>query len=393
MKIFEVKTKEEIKQFHFVNYLLNKENPYYIQPLEIIIEGEFDDFKKEKEIGNDFNRWILKNNENELIGRIVAFYNINYKTDGTNYKLGCIGFFECINNQSAANLLFDTAKKWLELFNVEAIDGPINFNNRNNWWGLLVEGFEKYPIFGSNFNPPYYQKLFENYGFKALYNQYYYGSKSSETPDVYRIRYERFLEKPKYTIEYLDFNKIDKYVNDYVKIYNAAWAQHHENKNVTFEQIYQNFVKLKHFINPSICNFAYYDGEPIGMYLNLPDLNKYIRNFKGKMNFINKIRFLINKKMDKNIKVVGLIFGVVPKFQALGIDSYMIYDIKLKMDKKFKHFEYEIGWTGDWNPRMLNIYKKVGASQTRRLITYRFIFDENKHPFELHPVLKYERVK
>jgi hypothetical protein len=37
---------------------------------------------------------------------------------------------------------------------------------------------------------------------------------------------------------------------------------------------------------------------------------------------------------------------------------------------------------------MVNIYKSLGGSQNRRMVTYRYIFD-NKHPFERHPVMEY----
>ena len=53
---------------------------------------------------------------------------------------------------------------------MEAMDGPINFGERDRWWGLVTEGF-KPPIYLMNYNPPYYQSLFENYGFKNFYNQ------------------------------------------------------------------------------------------------------------------------------------------------------------------------------------------------------------------------------
>jgi len=39
---------------------------------------------------------------------------------------------------------------------------------------------------------------------------------------------------------------------------------------------------------------------------------------------------------------------------------------------------------------MVNIYKSLGASQSRLMVTYRYIFDENKHPFERHPVMDYK---
>ena len=81
------------------------------------------------------------------------------------------GFFECINNHTAANLLFDTAKNWLQQRGMEAMDGPINFGERNAWWGLLVEGFTP-ATYQMNYSPPYYKQLFEDYGFKDYFQQY-----------------------------------------------------------------------------------------------------------------------------------------------------------------------------------------------------------------------------
>ena len=67
-------------------------------------------------------------------------------------------------------MLFDVAKSWLMKRGMEAMDGPINFGERDRWWGLVTEGF-KPPIYLMNYNLPYYQTLFENYGFKKFYNQ------------------------------------------------------------------------------------------------------------------------------------------------------------------------------------------------------------------------------
>ena len=58
-------------------------------------------------------RWLLKDKMINLIGRIAAFVNKKYKNKGDEQKTGGIGFFECINNQEAADMLFDVAKNWL----------------------------------------------------------------------------------------------------------------------------------------------------------------------------------------------------------------------------------------------------------------------------------------
>jgi hypothetical protein len=84
----------------------------------------------------------------------------------------------------------------------------------------------------------------------------------------------------------------------------------------------------------------------------------------------------------KRKKLIGLIFGVVPKYQALGIDSFLIQECGYYMQHKNWYDNYEMGWAGDWNPIMHNIYKSLGGTQSRRMVTYRYIFDETKNGFD-----------
>ena len=118
-------------------------------------------------------RWILKDDTHTVCGRIAAF--IDYKSASKNDQpTGGVGFFECINNYEAAAMLFDTSKHWLATNGMQAMDGPINFGERDKWWGLLVDGFDHEPNYCINYNPPYYKTLFEKYGFQTYFNQYTY---------------------------------------------------------------------------------------------------------------------------------------------------------------------------------------------------------------------------
>jgi hypothetical protein len=112
-----------------------------------------------------------------------------------------------------------------------------------------------------------------------------------------------------------------------------------------------------------------------------PDVNQYFKHFNGKFGLLEKLRLLWMKKRGTNKRLTGLAFGVVPKYQALGIDSFMIYECGLLVQNKGWYTQYEMGWAGDWNPKMINIYKSLNGVQSRRMITFRYLFDRNK-PFE-----------
>ena len=168
MHIVEVKTLADAKEFLQLPCAIYAQDETWVQPWNHDIDQVFDEKKNKFFRHGVCTRWILKNDADKTIGRIAAF--INNRTAKDN-RVGGIGFFECENNQAAASLLFDTAKQWLQLQDMTAMEGPINFGDRDKWWGLLIDGFT-HPTYGMNYNPVYYKQLFEQYGFKTYYEQY-----------------------------------------------------------------------------------------------------------------------------------------------------------------------------------------------------------------------------
>lgn len=391
MKIIEVNDINSQKEFIQVNIIVNKNTPNYIRPLDAEINEIFDKEKNKQYKYGTTNRWILKDVNGNLIGRIAAFISTKYINNGTDFATGGVGFFDCTNNQEAANLLFDTAKNWLQQQGMEAMDGPINFGERDKYWGLLVEGFDVEPIYGLPFNPKYYENLFGGYGFKNFYNQYWFAMKVDDNlPPKFQERHAKFKAKPDYSARHLNIKQLDKYANDFTTIYNAAWAQHGEAKTITVEETLTIFKTMKPILDERVLWFAYYKDEPIAMFINIPDVNQFIKNFNGKFGLWQKLQLIWKKKTMKRQKLLGLVFGVVPKYQALGVDSFLIQECGYMMQNKGWYDSYEMGWAGDWNPRMYNVYKNLGGTQSRKMVTYRYIFDETKHPFERHPMMEYK---
>jgi len=387
MQVFEVTNKRLEDDFIKINVLMNSQNPKYIRPIDSEVRDVFNPKKNKAFKYGSAKRWILKDANGRPIGRIAAFVSSKYINKGDTYPVGCCGFFDCVDDQAAANLLFDTAKKWLQENGMEAMDGPVNFGERDKWWGLMVEGFEEEPMYGISFNPRYYEKLFEGYGFQNYYNQYYYTLEAYGTlGDKYRERHARFAAKPEYSALHVDKRNLPKFARDFSMVYNLAWAQHDEGKEISYEAALKLFNKMKPIMDESLVWFAYYKEDPIGMWINIPDLNQYFKYFDGKFGLWQKLQLLRLQKTKPSRKINGLAFGIVPKYQALGIDAFMIYSGTLVIRKEGKYDVIEMGWGGDWNPRMLGIYKALGGTQSRRMITYRYNFDRSR-PFERHPVV------
>ena len=169
MHTIEVADKHVIQQFLELPFSIYRNNAQWVCPLLNDIESVFDPKKNNFFSFGKCNRWILVDENNHTIGRIAAFVN-EKKAYKEEQPTGGCGFFECIDDQGAANMLFGQARTWLESHGMKAMNGPINFGENDMWWGLLVDGFTS-PFYGMNYNPPYYKALFESFGFTVKYEQ------------------------------------------------------------------------------------------------------------------------------------------------------------------------------------------------------------------------------
>ena len=386
MQLIPVSDKNLAKDFLQVPLIIYKDDPHFIRPLNKDINDVFDSKKNKAFRFGECNRWLLKDEDGNLIGRIAAFVNKKYRNKGDDQKTGGIGFFECINNQEAADMLFDVAKSWLMQRGMEAMDGPINFGERDRWWGLVVEGF-KPPIYLMNYNPPYYQALFENYGFKNFFNQVcWYLLLHTQLNEKFIEMNEKYSVDPDFKAAHIKKNQLEKFASDFCTVYNKAWASHEGNKQLKKEVALKMFQSMKPVMDEKLVWFVYYKNEPIAFWVNLPELNQIFKHFNGRFGLIEKLRFLWLKKKGMNDKFTGIVFGVVPEFHGKGIDYFMIMQGAKVIQSQTNYDELELQWQGDFNPKILNISKNIGARQSRLLTTYRYLFDRTKE-FKRHPIL------
>lgn len=385
MDLIEVGSPELAKAFLEVNVLINRGDPNYIRPLDKDINAVFDPKLNRALRHSETARWILRSAAGEPIGRIAAFVNKRYRTRGDSGPVGGIGFFDCIDDQAAADKLFDVAKHWLLQRGMEAMDGPINCGERDRWWGLLVEGFDP-PPYCMNYNPPYYQRLWETYGFQVFFNQICFSIKvDTRLQDKFYTRHAALSANPDISARHMEKSKLNQYAADFTTVYNKAWAGHGGMKELKLEQVIKMLKQMKPVMDEKIVWFAYHKGEPIALWVNLPDLNQWFKYLNGRFDLLAKLRFLWVKLTRPCNKFTGIAFGVVPEWQGAGVDSYMIVEGAKLIQGDGKYEDYEMQWIGDFNPKMINIATSLGTYRSRRLVTYRYLFDQTK-AFTRHPI-------
>jgi hypothetical protein len=383
MNIILVSDKDTVKEFIRLPRYIYREDENWIAPLEKDISGVFDPARNPVLQHGEFARWILKDGK-KTIGRVAAF--INHKAvQAMDHPAGGMGFFDCVDNESAAFMLFDTARQWLESRGMKAMDGPINFGERDRFWGLLVKGFGP-PSYMEAYNPPYYRRFFEDYGFKVYFEQVTYKIRRE---DFSLGRFERIAErvthKPEYEFRHLEKGKLEKYAGDFTEIYNKAWSKFENFKPVTAKEVLMLFKEMSPVMIPEYIWFAYVHNEPAGFIVMLPDVNMLFKHLNGKFNLWAKLKFLWYRQMKPIRNLKGLVFGFIPKYQNLGLDAALVYKFHLHVIKSDRIRTVGISWIGSFNPKMHSLMTALSAIPDKTHITYRKLFDESLpfRPFSL----------
>lgn len=382
MNLLEVNSGKLEREFLRFPLKIYRNDPNWVRPLDDEIIQIFDPARNKLFRHGRAIRWILLNDRLETIGRVAAFVDqkvcVNYEQ-----PTGGIGYFECIDDQEAAWMLFDAAREWLVEQGMEAMDGPVNFGERDKWWGLLVEGFYP-PNFGMNYNPPYYQKFFESYGFQNYFNQLtYHRNVYDGDLDLHmKETAERIARNPKYRIEHIDKRNLDRYAGEFSHVYNRAWTRHGGVKEITKAHAAALLKSIKPILDERLVWFVYYEEEPVGFLVMIPEMNQVFRHVGPKLNLIGKLRFLWYFKVLKVCnKAVGTIFGIVEDHQRKGLEGAIVYAFRqMALSKSFPYKEIELNWIGDFNPAMMRISEMAGFKVRKTHVTYRYLFDRTK-PF------------
>jgi len=388
MRLQEVEGDELIREFHSVPYSIYKNDPHWVPHLKQDIEKLFDPQKNKlfKE-GAECIRWILRNEKEESIGRVAAFINPKDINSG-NFKVGGVGFFECIHQQEAANLLLESAKTWIKKRGMTAMDGPINFGDRSQFWGCQVSNWEEPSIYPMNYNPPYYQELFLNYGFDVYFNQHiYWRSLLVPTQPIFHRKYAHLKSDSKFEVKNIKGMKIEDVAENFKTVYNAAWGGHSHFKEMSSSAAQKVFKAIGPAMDPNVIIFAYYDKKPIGIFLCIPELNQIFAHVDGNLNWLGKLKFLYHKWKKTSTRLVGVVFGVVREWHGKGVEAALVVEGELLIVPQGVYNDFVITWIGDFNPKMIKVAENLDTQLWRSLQTYRYQFDRSL-PFERCPVVE-----
>ena len=390
MPLLEVADARLAEQFVKLPAALHRAVPQHIAPLENEVEAVFDPAKNARLANGEAIRWVFVDAATgTTLGRVAAFLH-RAAPDVLNPDLptGGLGFFECVDDQAVANQLFDAARRWLARRGMQAMDGPINFGERDRFWGLLIEGYARAPNYGMFWHPPYYRQLFEQYGFQLYFKQYTYYRTTGE-PLHPRFARQAAAHAHGFRFAHARRQEPGKLARDFHHVYNLAWGRHAGVPPMSLAQAQALVRQMRPVLDERLLWFAYRGDEPVAFFLSLPELNQIFRHVGPRLNLWGKLRFLWHRwryRRRRDKRMFGIIYGVVPDYQGKGVDAAMLHHVRPALVAA-GYADSEMNWIGDFNPRMMVLTRSIGARVVKTHATYRYLFDRER-PFERSAIIK-----
>ena len=298
-------------------------------------------------------RWVIYDAHNLCAGRIAAFF-----LPDTPYT-GRIGFFECREDEKAAHALLDAAKQWLQAHGCRQIEGPVNFGEKDRFWGLLTRGFDTPSLYLDNYNPPWYRHLFTTYGFvaKDTIDTYYLDPAKVPVARLEQI-VNRSHQAGRYTYRHFTHLEEDRFITDIHAIYAASFDAGKRIDHISADDIRQMLQQVKPLLNEKHFWLAYADGHPAGFLL-----------------FLNEP--VIKKQSQQPKRIKGFAFATIPTVRGRGIETGLCLELYRQLLKEAIPYELFLSGINASTVKMHSLLKKTGAEKYKEHQT--FIYTINEH--------------
>ena len=346
--IVRVTSQADLMKFIKFPWKIYSNDPYWVPPLIMdrkkLLDTSKNPFFKHAEI-----QLFLAKKNNEIVGRIAAIKNDLHNLHH-NDKVGFFGFFECMNDQQTANLLFDSAKQWLEEKGMNAMRGPANPSS-NDEYGMLIEGFNDSPRILMTYNPKYYINLCENYGFVKAKDLNAFKLETDKVLSSEKLKRVADLAQQRSGLKIfqIDMKKFDSELDKVKYVYNKAWAPNWGFVPMTEEEIDAMAKDFKAIIEPSLLLFGEINGKLVGFALVVFDYNFIFKKMNGRLFPFGIIKLLTQKKKIPWARIITL--GIIPEYQKRGLDAVFYYEIVTRA-AKLNIFLGEASWVLEDNDMM-----------------------------------------
>ncbi len=362
-----VTTKEERKQFLEFPYTHYEDDEHWIPPLRME-QKKLIDKEKNAFYNNGNIAMFLAEQNGKICGRIAAIEDHRFN-DFHDSNIGFFGFFECIDDESVAKLLFKVATDWLAEKGYTDVLGPSNPSMMDEI-GILIDGFQFDPSIMMPYHKPYYDKLIKSAGMEKEMDMFAFRV-TQETVSFDRMyRAEEIVKRryPRLRIREVDMKNIEQEVETVREIFNQAWKDNWGFIPLTKEELASTANDFKMILDPKVAHIAEIAGEPIAFSIALPDLNQALKKIDGKLFPFGIFKLLWHKRNINRIRTA--LMGVMPQYQGKGIDA-LLHKEAILNGREVGYKSSELSWVLETNTNMIRVAERLGAKIEKTYRMYR----------------------
>ncbi len=361
-----VTTDDEKKKFLEFPYSHYKDDPHFVPPLRMdqkkLIDTKSNPFYKNAEVV-----LFIAEHDGKIAGRISATVDRRFNKQH-NTKTGHFGFFECIDHQPTADLLFRVAEDWLRDKGMERVLGPAS-PGMMDMIGILTEGFDRDPYIMMPYNKPYYPKLIENGGYKQEMELLAFMINQTDVSDERMEKAKRIVHKrnPGLTFRSINLKQIMDEVEIVRNIYNQAWKDNWGFLPLTKEEFEATAKDFKMILDPNVAHIAEINGKPVGFSISIPNLNVLFKTMNGRLLPFGIFKILFGKKKIRELRTA--LMGTLPEYQGRGIEA-LLNQRTIEMGRVYGYDCSELSWVLGNNQDMIRVAERLGAKIDKRYNMY-----------------------
>jgi len=302
------------------------------------------------------------------VGRISAIVNYDH-VERFDEQLGFFGFFESIDDTAVSSALFDAAKQWLAEQGLPVMRGPMN-PSLNYEVGLLIDGFDAPSYFMMTYNPPYYARLFDDYGFRKAQDLYaFWGHTEMLAKLDKKLSFitQESQERFGIRVRSMDVSRFKEEVEMYLDLYNRSLGGTWGFLPMSPGEVRHAAAGMKQLIEPQLTCVAEVEGKVVGGVFCLLDYNPRIKAIDGRLFPFGFIKLLSRKRKIKRIRLIAT--TVVPEYQRWGVGLVLLGAL-LPKALAWGVEEAEFSWVLESNDLSRKSLEKGGAKRTKTFRIY-----------------------
>lgn len=362
IKIKPVRTKAEIKAFIRMPDRLYANDPNWVRPLMAERLALLDRTKNPFFQHAEACYWMAYRGE-KPVGRISAQIDHSHEKS-VGERVGHFGMFECVNDETVARSLFDKAEHWLKEKGCSCIRGPFNLST-NGECGLLVDGFQTPPVLMMGHGLPYYPEILKNMGYRKAKDLLAYEL------DLLRPlppRIARFVSSAErsgnYVLRNIDMNNYDQELRTIIDIFNDAWSENWGFVPLTEDEAKHLAKEIRPIVSPHRVRICDFKGEPVAMFVTLPDVNAAIKEVNGKLlpfgwwTMIRRLFLSYPRRM--RTPLMGVRKSLQKTRHSAAISLLMIEKTRQEVVQRGANWA-ELSWILEDNHGMRNILSEIGC--------------------------------